>query len=68
MHIGYSRWVIRAPHKTGRKYPHEKCDNFHIRTQILANLGFLKSYKKYLSNGDHKTQEEVRDKIPNKKR
>jgi hypothetical protein len=28
---------------TGRKYPHEKCDNFHIRTPILANLDFLKS-------------------------
>jgi hypothetical protein len=29
--------------KTGRKYPHKKCDNFHIRTPILANLGFSKS-------------------------
>jgi hypothetical protein len=53
---------------TGRKYPHKKCDNFYIRNRILANLGFLKSKEKYLSNRDHKTQEVVRDKIPNNKR
>jgi hypothetical protein len=46
----------------------ENSDNFCVRTPILANLGFLKSLEKVLSNGDHKAQEVVRDKISNRER
>jgi hypothetical protein len=48
-----------------KNWEDENGENFCIWNPILANLGFFKSSKKDLSNGDHKFQG-VRHKIPNK--
>jgi hypothetical protein len=39
---------VEPSRESAKIYTHKKRDNFHFRTSILVNLGFLKIYEKYI--------------------